>query len=273
LCLKQEKAVAMGSISFPHALHRCDFHTMNTVTILNSATARNISYRSYSKKSLDIVINHSIDINDEAEYIETAAKTHEMDVQCFGSLPGFAAVDIPRGLSTKWVSVNPDIYTYIFDHLTDRVIGYINAMPLKEPVFRKVISGDLNDNDITADDVVPYDSGEKIYLYIMSIAIEPGARRLSQGIYQEGFELLFAALERKITEYWINSGTRVVELGAVGWTADGRRMCDMLGLRRRTVDRQGNPTYSLRVDEASRRNKHLGGVLNRLKTRYETTVS
>jgi len=144
-------------------------------------------------------------------------------------------------------------------------------MPVREAVFRRLVSGGLNDNQVTGDDLVPFDRGEPVYLYLMSVAIEPGARRVGQGIYQEGFERLMAGLEDKLMDYWRRFGTRVQEIGAVGWTPEGRQLCESLGLARSGRDPQGNPAYCLQVDGATNRHGRLGGLVFRLKNRYSTS--
>jgi hypothetical protein len=102
----------------------------------------------------------------------------------------------------------------------------------------------------------------------MSVAIEPGARRVGQGVFQESFELLMAGIEHKIVDYWRRFGTEVVELGAVGWTPEGRHLCEALGLQRRGVDCQNNPIFTALVKDAVQSQGRLGGLIFRLKERY-----
>lgn len=222
------------------------------------------------QKSLQVKLRHGCEISDESEFVATLNRAHDIDTECYQHLPGYARVEIPRGLSTTWIRVNPDIYTFLVDEPGNRVVGYVNAMPLREGVFRRILSGQLDDNEITADDLIPFDSGGPVWLYLMSVAIEPGARRISQGIYQEGFERLMSGLEEKAIDYWHRFGTRVQEVGAVGWTPEGRHICEALGLIQQGVDRQGYPTYSISVSDIVQRRCRLGGLLYRLKERYSS---
>src|SRR5205807_1800 len=182
----------------------------------------------FSKTSLQVHVQHSNEI--EHGFTEIANQMHAIDLECYSHLPGFAQVDIPRGLSTEWTKFNPDIYTILIDELADRVVGYTNTIPLREETFRKILNGEQDDSKISGHHVVPFDTGESIYLYFMSIVIEPGARRMNQGIYQEAFELLLSAVEAKILDYYRLFGTKVIEIGAVGWTVEGRQLCEALGL-------------------------------------------
>ena len=215
-----------------------------------------------------VELRHGHEIQDEREFVKILNRTHDIDTECFAHLPGYARVEIPRGLSTSWIRINPDIYTFLIDVPGNRPVGYVNAMPLQEPVFRRIISGKLDDNEVGPDDLLPYDSGKPVWLYLMSIAIEPSARRVGQGIFQEGFERLMAGLEEKILDYWRRFGTRVREIGATGWTPEGRRICEALGLIHRGSDRQGNPIFSLVVDEAESGKGRLGGLIRRLRDGY-----
>ncbi len=217
-------------------------------------------------RPLQMVLRHGRETPARSHFLALFDRTGEIDEQCFGNLSGFK--EISHDLAMTWVEVCPDIYTFLVDELGDRAVGYVNAMPLREDVFRRVIAGSTNDDEIRADDLLPFDMGEPVWLYLMSVAVEPGARRVGQGIYQEGFELLLSGVEEKLIEYWRGYGTRVREIGAVGWTPEGRRICEGLGLAARGIDRQANPTYSLAVDEAVKRPGRLGGLVYRLRERY-----
>ena len=159
------------------------------------------------------------------------------------------------------------------DELADRVVGYTNTIPLREETFRKILNGEQDDSKISGHHVVPFDTGESIYLYFMSIVIEPGARRMNQGIYQEAFELLLSAVEAKILDYYRLFGTKVIEIGAVGWTVEGRQLCEALGLQQYGTDKAGNPTYSLQVTNAVSHRGKLRGLLYRLKKSYEVPAA
>jgi hypothetical protein len=222
-----------------------------------------------AEKSLQVSLRHGREIADEGEFVRHLNRANEIDRECYSHLPHYSGAEIPRGLSTTWIRVWPDTYVFLFDELGRRLLGYVNAIPLRESVFRRVLSGELNDNEITAHDIIGMDRGEPVWLYLMSIAIDPGARKTGQGIYQEGFERLLAGVEANLVNYWQRFGSRVAEIGAVGWTAEGCQICESLALRKLGTDRQGNPTYALPVVEATRRPGRLGGFLARLNQRYQ----
>lgn len=223
-----------------------------------------------ANESLVVEILHGREIDDEKEFLRLLNRSHEIDTECFSSSPGYAQAEVPRGLSSTWIAVNPDIYTFLIDIIGNRVIGYVNAMPLRREVFENVVAGRLDDNEITADDIASFESGDALSLYLMSIATEPGARHPGQGIYQDAFERLLAGVENKVIDYWHRFGSRVVEIGAVGWTPQGRSLCEALKLPIRGKDKHGNPTYCMTVSNAERRRGKFAGLVYRLKQTYET---
>jgi pimeloyl-ACP methyl ester carboxylesterase len=224
------------------------------------------------KKSLRVSMRDGVDLPDKEVFKAKLKLTHALDLEIFGHLPGFKDTIIPRLLVASWIDVNPDIYTFLFAEPGNRLVGYVNAMPVREEVFKRIVSGELNDNEITADDLVPFDRGGPVHLYLMSIVIEPRARRIDQGIFQEVFELLVSGVEDKILAYWRRFGTRVVKVAATGWTPEGRHICEALGLVECAVDRQGNPIYALTVDDAVPSRGRFGKLISRIKARYDAEL-
>jgi hypothetical protein len=217
---------------------------------------------------LSVDVRHGHDINREADFEEILDRTHSIDTICYGGLPDYNLVEIPRGLSLQWIRIEPDIYTFLFDMNGSRPLGYINAMPVKREVFEQLATGAKDDNQITADDLDSFRRGGDVYLYLMSIAIEPSARVASEGVYQRNFERLLWALEHKLINYWHRFGTRVVAVAAVGWTPEGRRLCELLGLSRVAQDHHGNPVFRMELSDGSSSGSRLKNVRERLSRVY-----
>ena len=146
-----------------------------------------------------------------------------------------------------WISVNPDIYTFIFDRKDKEVKGYINAMPVEDKLFNRIKqSGDVKDNEITAAELVPFHADQRLKMYLMSIAIDPEARKASQGLFQEHFERLLWGFFDKLIWYAIDCRIRVTELVAVGWTEQGKQLCKWFHMTEVAEDPFGNPVYWMR---------------------------
>lgn len=191
-------------------------------------------------------IRHGRNMSEDlAQFVATLNATAEIDDLCFGSLPGYASSQIPRGLSTVWIEVNPDIYTFLYDRRRGGVCGYINAMPVTDQCFDKIKKGQVRDNQISSSDVRPFLSSERMKIYMMSVAIDPAVRRANQGLVQESLERLINGFLNKLCYYAINHQIRVTDLISVGWTDSGKKLCEMFGMEPQGKDMDGNPIYLL----------------------------
>lgn len=202
------------------------------------------------RASRGFVVRNGRELDDPEEFVRLLDLTHEIDLECFAALPGYDVVDIPRGLSTTWIGINADIYTFLMRPEGDAPAGYINAMPLTDDAFERVRAGNLNDNEIRSADVLPFHGPARVRMYLMSIAVAAGARRGGDGLFQEGLEKLLHGFTSKLIWHARNNRVRVTELLAVGWTPEGVRLCRMLGMADCGRDPSGYPIFSLRLGEA-----------------------
>ncbi len=197
-----------------------------------------------------------------------------IDKLVYGQLEHYGDVAIPNGLSGRWLGINPDIYTLLMDQ-THRVHGYLNAMPLKAEVFDEVLSGLRTDDNIKPTDIVTYTDGTEIDLYLMSIAIHPESRHLCEGVDQSGLHRLMYGLIHRLEVLAREHRVFVKRLGAVGWTDEGRRLCEILGMREHGADRFKHPAYLLDFSEPShgvpphRLIRNLQNVYSELRGRRE----
>jgi hypothetical protein len=198
------------------------------------------------KEPSPLQIRHGRNMHDEiGKFVATLDATAAIDDICFANLPGYNLSKVPRGLSTTWIGINPDIYTFLFDRQFERVCGYINAMPIDEDCFDKIKAGQIRDNEITSDDIVPFLRDQTVKLYLMSVAIDPSLRRASQGLLQEPLERLVNGFVSKLYYYAVNRQIRVSEVVSVGWTEAGRKLCEAFGMLPRGQDKDGHPIYLL----------------------------
>jgi len=176
-------------------------------------------------------------------FVEILNKTAAIDDACFSHLPNYRVSQMPRGLSTTWIEMNPDIYTFLFDRRRDDVCGYINAMPVQDQCFDRIKEGRVRDNEIVAKDILPFLTDQTLKLYLMSVVIDPALHNAGQGLYQEPFERLITGFVNKLYYYAVNHKIRVTELVAVGWTEPGRRLCQALGMENIGNDNDGNSIF------------------------------
>jgi hypothetical protein len=198
------------------------------------------------KEPSPLQIQHGRNMHgDTGLFVATLNASAAIDDECFANLPEYPLSRCPRGLSTSWIEINPDIYTFLFDRRTDGVCGYINAMPIEDECFDKVKAGKKRDNEITSDDIVAFLPGQRMKLYLMSVAISPSLRRANQGLLQEPLERLVNAFVGKLYYYAVNHRVRVTEVVAIGWTKPGKKLCEALGMQPVGNDQDGHCIYWL----------------------------
>ena len=219
--------------------------------------------------SISAEIRHGDAIQTEKEFERILRRAQDIDAISYGRLPGYQEVEVPSGRPLEWARIEPNIYTFLFDSLGQRLLGYVNAMPLKEESFAHVLRGRKDDNEVTPADLMTFQEGGDIRLYLMSIAIDPGARVAADGVYQRTWEMLLWATERKLVDAWRKYGTRIVEVCAVGWTGEGQRISELLGLVKNRVDRRGHPIYSARLLGPADPGGRPGSMITRLRHEYE----
>lgn len=71
----------------------------------------------------------------------------------------------------EWVGINPDIYTVLM--ADNKVIGYINFMPITDKAYNKVKQGKLKDYELSIDDIVAFESNKPLNCLFTSIVIHP----------------------------------------------------------------------------------------------------
>jgi pimeloyl-ACP methyl ester carboxylesterase len=202
-----------------------------------------------SKEPSPLQIRHGRNMNDDTtQFVATLNETAKIDDVCFGDLPGYKESQVPRGLSTTWIEINPDIYTFLFDRRQEKVCGYINAMAVNDECFNRIQAGTIRDSDIRSGDVIPFLRNQSVKMYLMSVAIDPALRRASQGLLQEPLERLVNGFVAKLYYYAVNHHIRVTELISVGWTEPGKKLCEAFGMMPRGKDMDGHPIYRLDFD-------------------------
>jgi hypothetical protein len=68
-------------------------------------------------------------------------------------------------------------------------------------------------------------------------------RRASQGLFQEPFERLVNGFFGKLYYYAVNHRIIVTELVSVGWTDQGKKLCEAFGMDQTGNDKDGHPVY------------------------------
>ena len=170
------------------------------------------------------IIVHGADTDDPA-YEKYIHRTRAIDRIRYGRLPAHSTVAIPFKYSRQWREANRDIYTFVVDRSSAKTCGYINAMPLTDEVFGKVMTGELLDNQIPGSAVVPFIRDQVLKIYFLSIAVAPPETFSTRADYEEAVENLLDAFFGQLRMYARTRRIRIAEVGAIGWTPEGERLC------------------------------------------------
>jgi pimeloyl-ACP methyl ester carboxylesterase len=201
--------------------------------------------------SLEFDILYGRDVPDLASFHRIFESTHQLDINAYTGDAGASEDElIPDEVSDAWIAVNPAIYVFLTDRVGGRILGYANIMPVTEDAFKRILSGELEDNQIVGQDILPYQTPGPIHLYFMSIVIHPDARRISDGIYQRAFERLLYAVVNQYAGFMQEYNTVITDIAAVGWTWQGQKLCDYFALQKMGADGKGRPIYRLTLDDS-----------------------
>lgn len=129
-----------------------------------------------------------------------------------------------RDICISWLERNPEIYTLLTDPNTDKVVGYINAMPLEPEYYRMLESGKRIDVDFPASAIRRFDLPDFYLLYFCSIAIDPSYHSTT------AFKTLYDAFIDKLLEL-AQREIFVTEILADAVTDEGGRLCRYAGMR------------------------------------------
>lgn len=121
-----------------------------------------------------------------------------------------------------WVAKNPDIYIVAIHNPTNKVVGYMNLMPLRTRTLIALMNDSLVDGSILQDDLLEYKSGREYDAYLCSVVIHPQFRNPELTLRLErALQAHIASLERR--------GIRIASIFAKAVTPEGRRLAEHMG--------------------------------------------
>ncbi len=204
-----------------------------------------------SRKTPTYGIKHGSSISDENEFRSIAERTEEIDHKVYGGIPEFAANEASMDQAVEWVRVEPDIYTFLYNRRGQQWTGYVNAIPVTDQAFRTALQRGLKDCELTGDHIVKLIPDSIVRLFALSIAVDPTAKEASLGLLNREVHALLDGFFQKWKRYAKEVRIRIKDVVAVGWTPQGRRICnDILGMSKSGSDEFGHPIYYLAIEPA-----------------------
>lgn len=71
----------------------------------------------------------------------------------------------------EWIKRNPEIYTVLMQD--DKVIGYINFMPITENAYQAIKQGKLKDYQLSSEHIIEFQSKKPLKCLFTSIVVHP----------------------------------------------------------------------------------------------------
>jgi hypothetical protein len=125
----------------------------------------------------------------------------------------------------EWFAKNPDIYTFIIDRNINKVVGYINAMPIEEDFLTEIETGELMDVDIPASAIRTYDLPDIYKMFLCSIAVHQNY----QGTI--AFKMLYEAFIEKLIRLAADD-IFFSEIVADAVTSEGEKLATFIGMKK-----------------------------------------
>lgn len=142
----------------------------------------------------------------------------------------------------EWFKKNPHIYTFLLDEEEQKVVAYINAMPVKEELYKQIILGNIEDRYIDAEDILAYEDNTDYVVYFCSLAVHPDYQAT------KAFSLLYDAYFSELVSL-SDRGVRIEKVIAEGVSDKGSRVCRLSGLQPLATKINGIVLYELRDPE------------------------
>lgn len=120
----------------------------------------------------------------------------------------------------SWEEKNHDIHIFVRDHLMNRIVGEITAVPLNHSQFTKFMNGTLEDTELDHDTLCKYHRGDTYVLLLSCVAIAPSVRKNPLILY-----LLLLGLRNKIKKL-IYKGIHLTNICAEGQTEEGKKIIE-----------------------------------------------
>ena len=124
----------------------------------------------------------------------------------------------------EWISANPDIYTVLT--YENKVIAYINFIPISNTFYRKFKTGKLKDLSLTSKDIISFNSSRPIKCLFTSIVIHQNFRNgeTFEKLWK-GFINKLKGFDFKISSIIMDCVTNIGELCAIKFL-DGKFICN-----------------------------------------------
>jgi pimeloyl-ACP methyl ester carboxylesterase len=145
----------------------------------------------------------------------------------------------------SWFRIEKDIWSFVLNAYTGSPVGYINAIPVSDGVYGRYCSGELPENEISATDILDYDTCTSYNLVIPSIAVKRFVSDEDTSLLKGRIaEMLIMSFIYKIDRH--NNGRRKLKkIAAFAWTNEGVKLCEGFCMKRMADAGHPHPLYEV----------------------------
>lgn len=145
----------------------------------------------------------------------------DLDKVGYGGVENYIGV---RDTCIDWANANPFIYFMIRDKKENKIVGYVNAMPVTNELYKKLAQDEIDDINISPNDILSYNMPGNLNLYFASIVVTP---KTEDG--QKILGLLFSSIQDFFIKLSENN-IIVKKMLAKEVSGKGKRLCKLFGM-------------------------------------------
>lgn len=210
----EKKRILDTVLRYFHEIH--DVNRERIQALYEEERNRNIEFASLSDR-YQIILGDEVTERDIFQAIELDSLGYEED--------NYVGIEEQ---CLKWARTNPFIYFMVKDLTTNRIIGYINAMPLERDFYDELKKDTMDDINIPANKILRYGISGQYSIYFASIVIHTSCRHRSFVL-----ELLIKSIIDFFKEK-ANEGIIIDRMFAKEVSGPGKHLCESFGMEQST---------------------------------------
>ncbi len=163
--------------------------------------------------------------------------------------------DSPIELETvlNWYRIEKDIWSFVKNIYTGKILAYINAVPVDDETYSKFMKGELNENNLSPNDILMLDTASSYNLIVLSIAIKKKLAKEENTLHKGRIvEILLMTAITKINGYNKKS-KKIKKIGAIAWTPEGEKLCKGFCMTKIVSANMDYPRYEINLKKINRK--------------------
>lgn len=170
-------------------------------------------------------------------------QTRKIDFDVYG--PDYQNDPISLDVVKSWAEVEKNIWSFMIDSYSGKVLGYINTMIIDDETMDNFLTGNLKESDIKASNIKMFSMSGNVNVLIMSIALSKMIKQNYGGLLSsKPGELLITALSHKLSKT-LGKNKKLNKIASVAWSPVGENLCKSFGMNKTTTKYMQHPIYCI----------------------------